>query len=150
MELIHSSNPKDRVGLHKPPLDLIPPTFEILLAMAFKNGAIKYGPYNWRSEKVSARTYIGAARRHLAAWLDREELSSDSKLHHLAHAAACLAILIDAQATDNLVDDRPPAGPTPRLIEENTDKQQLAKAQAEAAKEAAYLACRDNSLKFNK
>jgi hypothetical protein len=84
--------------------------------MAFGDGAGKYGPYNWRGNKVKASVYIAAAKRHLAAWLDGERLAPDSGVHHLGHARACLAILLDAEATGNLVDDRPPSGTASELI----------------------------------
>jgi len=36
---------------------------------------------------------------------------------HLANASACLAIIIDAMASDKLIDDRPPAQPgLPQLL----------------------------------
>jgi hypothetical protein len=111
-----SENPKDRIGVTKPPLDLIPPAAELHEAMAFGDGAGKYGPYNWRGNKVKASVYIAAAKRHLAAWLDGERLAPDSGVHHLGHARACLAILLDAEATGNLVDDRPPSGTASELI----------------------------------
>lgn len=114
---VTSTNPKDRIGITKPPLDLIPPVALIHEAMAMRNGAQKYGPYNWRAEKVSARIYVGAANRHISSWLDREELSADAKVHHLGHARACLGILLDAQSIGQLVDDRPPAGKAAALIE---------------------------------
>ncbi|WP_370200055.1 dATP/dGTP diphosphohydrolase domain-containing protein [Bradyrhizobium elkanii] len=50
-------------------------------AMAMKNGAKKYGPYNWRSNKVRMTIYIEAAQRHLAALLDGEDKASDSQVH---------------------------------------------------------------------
>lgn len=71
------------------------------------DGADKYGPYNWRDNAVIASIYVDAATRHLTAWLEGEELAADSEVHHLGHAIACLAILLDAQETGNLVDDRP-------------------------------------------
>jgi hypothetical protein len=114
-------NPKDLLGLKKPPLDLIPPAFEIHVAMAMKDGAKKYSPFNWRGNKVRARVYVGAAKRHIAAWLDGEELAPDSGVHHLAHAAACMAILLDAQETGNLEDDRPTPGAAARLIAKFTE-----------------------------
>ncbi|MEY9242511.1 hypothetical protein ABIF27_003166 [Bradyrhizobium elkanii] len=49
--------------------------------MAMKNGAKKYGPYNWRSNKVRMTIYIEAAQRHLAALLDGEDKASDSQVH---------------------------------------------------------------------
>lgn len=114
-----SSNPKDilakseqRVLLH-----LIPSPALIEAALAFMDGARKYGPYNWRKEGVSAATYISAALRHTRGWLDGEELAADSRVHHLGHAIACLAILLDAQAVGNLVDDRPLPAPTASLMD---------------------------------
>lgn len=117
-------NPKEKFGQTKPQLHLVPPTFEVYVADAFRDGARKYGPYNWRDNAVVASTYVSAARRHLASWFDGEELAEDSGVHHLAHAAACLAILVDCIETGNLVDDRPPAGTTAALIKRltHTDK----------------------------
>jgi len=108
--------------MKKPPIDLVPPVAFIHMAQAMKNGAVKYGPYNWRDEKVSARIYVAAAMRHILQWLDGEEKAKDSGTHHLGHAAACLAILLDAQSTGQLVDDRPKPGSSSQLIEELTEK----------------------------
>lgn len=114
-----SSNPKDvlareeqRVLLH-----LLPQPGLVQVALALMNGARKYGAYNWRTEGVGATTYISAAQRHIAAWLDGEELARDSQAHHLAHAAACLLILLDSQAIGNMVDDRPTPAPTADMLE---------------------------------
>ncbi len=111
------TNPKDRYGVKKPQLNLVPTTSIIYQALAMEDGARKYGPFNWREKKVKASIYVAAAQRHLAAWFDsREELASDSKRPHLGHAIACLGILVDAYETGNLVDDRPIAGETAELI----------------------------------
>lgn len=71
------------------------------------DGADKYGAYNWRAKQVQADVYVDAALRHITAWFEGEELAQDSKVHHLGHAIACCAILLDAQETGNLVDNRP-------------------------------------------
>jgi len=71
------------------------------------NGADKYGPYNWRGNAVIASIYVDAAMRHLMQWFEGEEEAGDSLVHHLGHAIACCAILLDAQTTGNLIDDRP-------------------------------------------
>jgi hypothetical protein len=42
------------------------------------------------------------------AWFNGEECAQDSGVHHLAHAMACLAILLDAKTCGKLNDDRPP------------------------------------------
>lgn len=49
----------------------------------------------------------------------REE---DSKKPHLAHALACLGIIVDAKESGNLIDDRPLPGPASRLIAELEQK----------------------------
>ncbi len=113
-------NPKTRFGVAKPPLSLIPGQARVLLAEAFRDGARKYGPANWRVDLVTASTYLNAAERHLISWQDGEENAEDSGVHHLAHAAACLLILLDAQASGTLKDDRPTPANTSRLIRENT------------------------------
>jgi hypothetical protein len=111
-----TGNPKDREGAKKPPLHLIPSAAEITEAVVMGLGAEKYGPFNWRSEKVRASIYIAAARRHLAQWFDGQDHDLESGVSHLAHARASLGILIDAIATDNVIDDRPPAGIAAKLI----------------------------------
>lgn len=111
-----SENPNDRIGETKPPLHLIPPAAEILEAVVMRLGAKKYGPFNWRTANVRATIYISAAKRHMAQWLDGQDDDPESGVSHLAHARACLGILLDAQATGHLVDDRPEPGAAPQLI----------------------------------
>lgn len=108
-------NPKTSQGAKKVPLHLVPPSATHYLAEAFGDGAHKYGPYNWREKGVSATVYIGAMKRHIDAWFDGEEVSSDALVHHLAHAMACCAIILDAQSVGKLNDDRPPPGAASRL-----------------------------------
>jgi hypothetical protein len=115
-----STNPKDRFGRMKPDPTAIPSAAIIHEALAMMNGSEKYGPYNWREKTVSARVYLAAANRHILAWLDGEEVASDSGIHHLGHARASLGILLDAQATGTLVDDRPFPGPAAALLEQFT------------------------------
>lgn len=88
--------------------------------MAMKDGANKYGPYNWRGTPVEASNYVAASQRHMTAWYDGEECASDSGISHIAHAIASLMILLDAQQCGSLVDDRPLPGATAKLIEQNT------------------------------
>lgn len=129
-------NPKTVLGVTKPSLSKAPPAAMLYMALAFMDGAYKYGAYNWRSKKVTASIYVDAAMRHLQAWFDGEELAEDSKLPHLAHVLACVAILVDAKENAVLVDDRPPPGSMPRLLKHWADflKQQAADRAAEAAR----------------
>jgi len=115
-----SRNPKDIAGSAKPPLHLIPGPARVLVSLAMKDGALKYGPFNWRETPVEASNYTAACERHIAAWFDGEECASDSGISHIAHAIASLMILLDAQQCGSLVDDRPKAGATAKLIEQNT------------------------------
>lgn len=115
-------NPKTIHGIKKVPLHLVPPSASHALALGFADGAAKYGPYNWREKTVSASIYVAAAKRHIDAWFDGEEVASDSQVPHLAHAMACLAIIYDGMTIDKINDDRPPAGASPRLQKEYAEK----------------------------
>lgn len=101
------ANPKKIYGDTKIPFQLLPPAAEIEWAKAHANGADKYGAYNWHENKVEAMTYVGAIRRHLMAWAAKQSHDEESGIHHLGHAMACCAILIDAEACGQLIDDRP-------------------------------------------
>jgi hypothetical protein len=109
------NNPKTAFGTKKLPMATVPPALLHYAAMAFADGAAKYGPFNWREKKVSASIYYEACLRHLMAWFDGEEVAEDSGVPHLAHAVACVAILIDVYGTATFNDNRPPKGPASRL-----------------------------------
>ncbi len=112
------TNPKDRVGSRKPALALVPSSANILESIVLSLGAEKYGgAFNWRTHPIRGSIYVSAAMRHLAQWLDGQDDDPESGVSHLAHARACLGILLDAIATGNVVDDRPPAGAAAALIE---------------------------------
>jgi dATP/dGTP diphosphohydrolase len=100
-------NPKDAAALKRVPMHLLPQVGVIYGAMACRDGAVKYGPYNWRERAISLTQYIGAMQRHLSALLDGEDCASDSKLPHLAHVIATASILLDAENAGALLDDRP-------------------------------------------
>lgn len=102
-----TTNPKDLVGATKISLSKFPAVAVAHGAHAMMDGAEKYGAYNWRAKQVQADVYIDAAKRHIDAWFEGEEVAGDSGVHHLGHALACCAILLDAQETGNLIDNRP-------------------------------------------
>lgn len=104
---LKGTNPKDLLGAKKVVFTCVPPVALAHEAFAMMDGSKKYGPFNWRKNKVQARIYIDAALRHMFAWFEGEEYAEDSGAHHLGHARACLGILLDAIETGNLVDDRP-------------------------------------------
>lgn len=106
------ANPKTLMGAKKPDLSVVPASALLHVATAMMNGAVKYGPYNYRDKPVPARTYVAAAMRHLLSYLDGEDFSQDTveagaPVHHLAHVMACCAILLDTTECNTLIDDRP-------------------------------------------
>jgi hypothetical protein len=116
------TNPKDVIGSGKVPLELVPDTMRIAAAMAFLEGAAKYGRYNWRVAGVRASIYKSALDRHLAAWWNGEDMDPDSGLPHLWKALSCLAVLIDAEEADKLTDDRPPRLDVASMLAEYTPR----------------------------
>jgi hypothetical protein len=116
-----STNPKDLVGRLKPMMDLVPPAAKIAIANALKDGAAKYGRYNWRNETIESGVYIAAVQRHLDAWWDGEENAEDSGISHLDHAIAGLAILIDALSIGKVADSRPTKGAASEIVKKLTE-----------------------------
>jgi hypothetical protein len=100
------TNPKDAIGSDKLPLHLWPDHVSALGSLAMLEGALKYGRANFRAIGVKASIYHDALKRHIAGWWEGEDADPDSGLPHLAHALACIAILVDAAAGGKLADDR--------------------------------------------
>jgi len=83
-----------------------------VVALAFegevmRQGAAKYGAFNWAEHQMSASTYWKAILRHGFLWWTGEDIDPESGLPHLAHIRACCGILLDQWATRRLKDDRP-------------------------------------------
>lgn len=116
-DIAKDTNPKDAAAVSRVPLHLFPASARMWGAMAFYEGSIKYGPYNWREADVKASVYYSALGRHMDAWWDGEDTDKKSGLPHLAKAIACIAILIDAVECGVLTDDRPPPGTTADLLD---------------------------------
>lgn len=122
------NNPKTRVGAAKVPLHLVPPAAKHYLAMALADGAGKYGAYNWRNEDISISTYKAALERHMDAFWDGEDVAEDSGVHHVAHAMACCALILDAMSIGKLVDDRPAKGASPKIQKEYYERANTSRA----------------------
>jgi len=114
-------NPKDALGLKEAPLRLIPGVALLYLSRAMGLGAKKYGAWNWRESKPRATVYYEAILRHLFAALDGQDNDEESGLPHLAHILANAAILLDAEATGNLIDDRAKSGKVAELLKKLTE-----------------------------
>lgn len=112
------TNPKDAIGMNKLPLDLVPDTLDIYASLAFAEGALKYGKFNWRIAGVRASIYIAALKRHLDKYNNGEWADEKTKVPHLSSIIACAAVLADAHEIGKLTDDRPPAAPIDRIIKD--------------------------------
>lgn len=81
----------------KPELDLlalIPDFASTQIARALRHGGEKYGFHNFYKKGATFRRYGAALLRHTFAWLRGEDFDPESGLHHLAHAGACVVILL--------------------------------------------------------
>lgn len=114
---VKDTNPKDAIGSTKLPMHLIPGTAKAVMAIAFLEGALKYGKYNWRVAGVRASIYADALERHLEKWKNGEDEDPYTRVPHLASIMACAAILIDAATCGKLTDDRPPRAPASSYID---------------------------------
>ena len=112
-----ATNPKDLVGAKKAPLALVPPALIIGVSEAMADGAAKYGPFNWRENAVEIMTYLEASLRHIYAFMDGEDNATDSGIHHLKHAGACMGIVLDSIELGVAIDNRPPKGPAAKMLQ---------------------------------
>lgn len=106
---VKPTNPKDVIGSAKLPLGLVPDVPEE--ALAFLEGALKYGRFNWRIAGVRASIYIDAIERHFKKWKNGENADQKTRVNHLLSVIACCKIILDADRLGKLVDDRPPSVP---------------------------------------
>lgn len=87
----------------KPRLDLLPFDALLLVGQAMTFGLEKYSDRNWESGLDWGRL-LAAELRHLFAWASGEDTDPESKLPHLAHAGACVLMLL-ASTTRNIGKD---------------------------------------------
>jgi hypothetical protein len=126
-----TNNPKRAFGSIKPSAHFIPPVAIIEESAVMALGATKYGAFNWQDTPVDASTYYSAAMRHLMIWYAGEDLDDESRASHLAHVRACMAILIDSQASGIMIDDRPKCASAVEAIKRLS---KIAKEAADAAR----------------
>lgn len=106
---VKDTNPKDAVGIKKwRQYTTVPMTVVWELGVAMLEGARKYGRHNYRVAGVRASVYIDAAKGHLDAWWEGEDIDPDSQLSHITKAIASLVVMRDAMIQKKFVDDRPP------------------------------------------
>lgn len=104
-----AQNPKDAIGSRKVSLSVLPIRVLWLVALAFLEGALKYGRFNFRGAGVRASVYFDAVvGRHLFGWWEGEDIDVESGLSHIDKAIAGLMVLRDSMLQGNWIDDRPP------------------------------------------
>lgn len=88
----------------KPRMDLLDPYALEQLSKVLGFGAQKYAAHNWRKGLHKSRL-IGAALRHLFAYLKGEDTDPETGLSHVAHAMCCCMFLLGLEHRTEL-DDR--------------------------------------------
>jgi hypothetical protein len=88
----------------KPRLELLPPHAIVALAEVMTKGAEKYGAHNYLGGMDHGRL-IGAALRHIYAYLRGEDLDELGTLH-LSNAAVDLMMVIEYRSRGIGKDDR--------------------------------------------
>lgn len=88
----------------KPRMDLLDPYAMEQLSRVLGFGATKYAAHNWRKGLAKSRL-IGAALRHLFAYLGGQDADPETGLSHVAHAMCCCMFLLGLEHRPEL-DDR--------------------------------------------
>ena len=89
----------------KIPLELLPTQAIEEIAKVLQMGREKYSAWNWAQGFKWSRL-VGAALRHLFAWMRGEDKDRESGLSHLAHAGCCILFLLQHEISNLGEDDR--------------------------------------------
>ena len=101
-----ANDPPVKSDAGKSRYDLLPARALQELADVYTFGASKYAPRNWEAGLPFSRIFAALMRHSWAFWRG-ETIDSETKLHHMAHAAfGCLA-LVEYFYTKKGEDDRP-------------------------------------------
>lgn len=89
----------------KDQMELVPMTAMRAIAKVLGKGAEKYTKYNWLKGMQHTQLYA-SCMRHLASWLDGEDIDKESGMPHIWHALTNLAMLADHLEHGRGEDDR--------------------------------------------
>ncbi len=120
--VLKATNPKDRVGVRKVPMSVIPAEVIMEIGLGMLEGARKYGRHNYRVSGVLASVYYDAAMRHLMAWWEGQDIDPASQLNHITKCLTTLTVLRDAMLNDMFYDDRPPKLLNQEWVDELNEK----------------------------
>ena len=112
-------NPKELAGSLKPAIwSVFPRWVSLSVGRVMSVGAAKYGAFNYRESSISASIYEDAIERHLQSWFDGEDNDPETGESHLASVIASCTLLMDAQATGKLSDNRQKTGLVRKKLDE--------------------------------
>lgn len=125
----------------KPRTDLLSPTALLEIAKVMGHGAKKYDAHNWR-KGIEWSRLLGAAMRHLLAFMDGQDKDPETGFSHLAHLGCCVMFLLEYEKSHKELDDRyravkPSIWPQPQYMSNDQirrvaeDKAQLEKVRSE-------------------
>ena len=80
-------------------MTLVQPSFVRGVAEVLTFGANKYKPNSWQTVEDAKRRYEDALYRHWLAYLDGEQVDSESGLEHLKHLACNAMFLLHLNKT---------------------------------------------------
>lgn len=89
----------------KPRVDLLPAYSLEEIAKVLTFGAEKYDSWNWTNGFKWSRL-LGAALRHLFAFMRGQDKDPESGLSHLAHLGCCVVFLLWHEKYKKNLDDR--------------------------------------------
>lgn len=89
----------------KPRYDLLPGDALDQIAQVLTYGADKYSPRNWESGMAWGRLFA-ALMRHCWAFWRGEDADPETGMHHIAHAGACVLMLLASVGRGIGTDDR--------------------------------------------
>lgn len=115
-------NPKEIAGSKKPSTwSVMPRWVTLAVGRVMSVGAAKYGAFNYRETNISASVYQDAMERHLQLWFDGEDDDPETGVSHLASVIASCSLLMDAQMTGKLHDDRQKTGFVRKYLDQLQD-----------------------------
>jgi hypothetical protein len=104
-EQAEAKSPGLKFDTGKPPMELLSAIWLNGVADVLAFGAKKYAANNWRKGIQSTRL-LGAALRHIFAYLSGEDNDPETGICHLHHASCCLMFLSELRIKRPEFDDR--------------------------------------------
>lgn len=90
---------------NKTRLELLSPIAINAIGEVLTMGAVKYQEHNWRKGFKWSRL-LGAALRHLLAFMGGQDKDPETGLSHLAHCGCCIMFMLEHEITHKELDDR--------------------------------------------